>query len=549
MRSADAAAQEDVVRALADAAFYPHRPARVEHVQTHISHVFLAGPYVYKLKKAVRFSFLDFSTRELRAHFCAEELRLNRRLCRGVYLDVLPIVRRRDGTLALGGDGAVLDHVLRMRRLPAERMLPELLDAGAVAPAMMEDLARLIAEFHARAPSGPEIAAHASPAAVRTRWSDTMATLAPFAGTSLPREEYALLADFGPRFVAAHEDLLRARQAGGHVRDGHGDLHAEHVCFVTAPAAAAARDGEALAPGIYVFDCIEFAPAFRCNDVAAEVAFLTMDLERRGRRDLAEHFTNAYAAAARDPALTRLLPFYASARAGVRATVESLTSQETEVEPAERAAAAARARQYLRLAVRCAWRAQGPMVIACMGRSGTGKSTLAAALADAVDATVLRSDVIRKRTDAEHRASRDAARYTPAARAAVYTALAGEADAALAAGRSIIADATFLRRADRDRLRAVALRRGAPCVFVECRSDPERVRERLAARPADDVSDARWETYRAQAREQEPFGTDEPAIVVATDDPAESAAGVALERLWAWRVSSAVAAVRPDAGA
>jgi uncharacterized protein len=522
-------AQAEIVRVLADPAFHAHRPARVEHVQTHISHLFLAGAYVYKLKKPVRFPFLDFSSVELRRHYCEEELRLNRRLSPAVYLDVLAVVRRDDGTLALGGAGTVLDHVLRMRRLPSDRMLPVLLEHDAVDSGMMDRLAALIADFHARAPHGPAIAAQASPDAVRTRWADTMATLSGAAGVALPRLPLALLTEFGPRFVAAHADLFRARQAGDRVRDGHGDLHAEHVSFIDAPPA----DPAGLPPGIYVFDCIEFSPAFRCNDVAAEIAFLTMDLEQRGRRDLAERFATAYAAAAGDPSLQRLLPFYASARATVRATVETLTSQEPEVDAEDRAAAARRARRYLDLAVRCAWRAHGPALIACMGRSGTGKSTLAAGLADLVDAEVLRSDVIRRRGDA----TPGAERYSPAARTAVYVALAAEAEAALAAGRSVIADATFLHRADRDLLRATAVRRNVPCVFVECRADPARVRERLAARPADDVSDARWETYVAQAREAEPLAPNEPSLVVDTGADGEVVRDVALERLWTWHTT------------
>jgi predicted kinase len=175
------------------------------------------------------------------------------------------------------------------------------------------------------------------------------------------------------------------------------------------------------------------------------------------------------------------------------------------------------------------------VLIICRGRSGTGKSTLAAALADRVDAVVVRSDVIRKRDDAAPRATA-AERYTPAARAAVYVALAAEADALLAAGRSVIADATFLRRADRDRLYAVAARRRVPRIVVACQADAGRIRERLAARGAGDVSDARWGTYLAQGREEEPLGADEPAIVVDTDGAPADVADRTLARSWAWRV-------------
>jgi uncharacterized protein len=169
-----------------------------------------------------------------------------------------------------------------------------------------------------------------------------------------------------------------------------------------------------------------------------------------------------------------------------------------------------------------------------LGFSGTGKSTLAAGLAAAVDAVVLRSDVIRKRAPGPPAAD-VATRYAPTAKAAVYETLAAEADAALGEGRSVIADATFIRRADRDRLRAIAERRGVACVFVDCRSDPEVVRARLATRTADDVSDARWETYVDQTRAAEPLAADESHIVVATDHTPEQARAAALAALWDWR--------------
>src|SRR5437773_6713491 len=166
--------QDEVVAALATPDFYPHRPRTVEYVQTHISHVFLAGPYVYKLKKAVRFPFLDFGTAERRRHFCSEEVRLNRRLCPSVYLDVVAITRRADGRLALGGAGVAVEHVVWMRRLPAARTMVSLIADGEATPAMMEALAATLAVFHAAAPTGPEITAHASPARLRARWEENI---------------------------------------------------------------------------------------------------------------------------------------------------------------------------------------------------------------------------------------------------------------------------------------------------------------------------------------------------------------------------------------
>ncbi|MCC6765696.1 MAG: AAA family ATPase [Deltaproteobacteria bacterium] len=534
MSGADAIEEvpEEVLAALAAPAFHAARPARVEHVQTHISHVFLAGDDVYKLKKAVRFSFLDFGTRERRRFFCAEELRLNRRLAAAVYLDVVDVVRRADGTLALGGAGEPVEPVLHMRRLPAARLLPALLAAGAVDVSMMAALARRIVAFHGAAPSGPAVAAEASPEAVRRRFADTLATLRPFVGRVLFAEEHAALVATAEWFVRAHAPLLRARQAEGRIREGHGDLHAEHVCFVPAGGAGG------LPEGIYVFDCIEFSLPLRCNDVASEIAFLTMDLEARGRRDLAAAFAAAYVDAADDPVLPRLVPYYAAYRASVRAMVAALTDAEPEVEAAERERARARAAAYVALALRSAWRAHAPALIVCCGRSGTGTSTIAAALAEITEAEVLRSDVIRKRAD-HPGAAAPPDRYGAPARAAVYAALCGEVDAGLAAGRTVIADATFLRRADRDAVAAVAARRGRRVLFVEATAEPETVRTRLAARLPGDVSDARFDTYLAQASEAEPWAPGEPRVTIATDGDARAARAAALGALFAWRTDGA----------
>jgi len=540
--------QDAVIQALADPGIYPHRPDEVEHVQTHISHVFLAGPYVYKLKKAVRFPFLDFSTPALRRKFCAEEVRLNRRLCPGVYLGVVPVTRSADGRFRLRGRGKAVEHVVRMRRLPADRMLTRLLAAGGVTGEMMDALARTMAAFHAEVPTGPKIAAHATPDALLERWAEEARAVAPFVGSLLRAEDHEILADFGPAFVRQHAALLRARQAGGRIREGHGDLHAEHVCFLDAPVAAA-PGLPPLPPGIYVFDCIEFSEAFRRNDVASEIAFLAMDLESLDHPSLARRFVTAYVEATGDVAIPMLLPFYACYRAIVRGKVEGLESREREVDAAEREAAARRARRHFALAVRMAWTAGGPTMIACCGLAGSGKTALATELAATTGATLLGSDAIRKRDDHGTRpavAAFDAGLYTPAARDAVYETLAAEADAAVAAGQSVVADATFVRAADRARLAAVAVRRGCPLVFVECRADEAVVRTRLEARAhTPSLSDARWDTFLAQRARREPFVLGEPCIAIDTSGALENTRAAAIRRLWKWQRVSASGREQP----
>src|SRR5262245_57002624 len=256
--------QAALVHALADPAFYPHRPARVDHVQSHISQVFLAGPYVYKLKKAARFPFPDAATPERRRALCEDEVRLNRHLAAPVYLSVLPITREPDGHLALDGVGPAVDRVVWMRRLPAESMLDHLVEAGMVDAGTLGRLANMLADFHASAPAGPAVAAHGAPEALLASCRHVLGLAAPLVGGALPASTHTILASFGPAFLGIHEGLFRARQTAGRIREGHGDLRAEHVCIIDAPLEAAPHPS--LGPGIYVIDCVEFSHALRCND-------------------------------------------------------------------------------------------------------------------------------------------------------------------------------------------------------------------------------------------------------------------------------------------
>ena len=529
--------QSEVVCALADPAFHPNHPAIVEHLQTHISHVFLAGPYAYKLKKAVRFPFVDARTPERRRALCEDECRLNRRLAAPVYLGVRPITRDRDGRLALDGCGSAVEHVVWMRRLPVERMLDRLVANGATDAGTLVRLAALLAEFHAAAPSGPAVAAHASPAALHGIWADVLALAAPLVGGPLSPAIHRILAEFGPTFIESHVDLLAMRQAAHRIREGHGDLRAEHVCILDRPLPSTQPLGP-LAPGVYVIDCVEFSHALRCGDVASDVAFLAMDLERLGRPDLMATFVDAYAASSGDRGLRTLLPFYCAYRSCVRAAVEGLRAAEPEVEAEDRARAAARASRYFTLALRHAWRSRAPFVIACGGLSGSGKTTLATALADATGFVHLSTDVLRRRDDrSAGQGPYGVERYAPAARAAVYARLCEEAGAELATGDGVVADATFIRRADRDLLATTAAAHGCPVLFLECDAAPGVVRRRLDARH-DGPSDARWDTYLRQRAEAERFGPDEPHRTIDTGGASGDVLEAVLPIAWEWSATA-----------
>lgn len=491
--------------------FYPHRPDAVQLVQTHISYVFLAGDEVYKVKKPVRFAFLDFSTLERRRHFCHEEVRLNRRLAPDAYHGVVAICPKGDG-FALAPeetDGAV-EYAVHMRRLPEDRMLTALLERGAVTPALLDTIVATLARFHAAADAGPEVARGGDPAVLARLMDDDFGEVDAFHGDTIAADDDAAIRRFCHEFLQRNDALLRRRQAEGRIRDGHGDLHAEHICC-TDP--------------LVIYDCIEFNPQFRHRDVAAEIAFLAMDLVYRGHPDLADRLVAQYAQRTHDSELPFLVPFYACHRAYIRGKVDSLKSAEAEVGAEARAAARQSAVDHFALAYRYTW-AYTPRLVVVVGLSGSGKSTVAAALQARTGFVHINSDATRKRLAGVPPTARPGDElYTPARSAATYAAMYAAARDALAAGRGAILDATFQRRIDRDRARAVARQAGVPILFVECVCPEEEVRSRLRERGErnDDASDADWTIYQQQRARHEAFAPDEGAerIVVDTRRPLE----------------------------
>ena len=450
----------EVLHSLARPEAYPHPVDAVTVIQTHVSVVFLAGPFAYKVKKPVHFDFLDAHLLERRAELCAQEVVLNRRLSPDLYLGVVPIVRRGAG-LAIGGVGPAAEYAVQMRRLPADRMMDRLLEAGGLDRQMVEQVADVLVPFHARAEGGPQVAAFGTPEAVQALWDEHFAQVTPLLGRTLTPLQDGFLRAVVAAWSVRRRPLLEARVEAQRIRDGHGDLRTSSVCFIDPLA---------------IFDCLDFSARLRCGDVASDVAFLAMDLRLRMRPDLAEAFVQRYVARSADAALPRLVPFYTCYRACVRGKVESLRAEEPEISPGDRAEAARMARRAFGVACDAASEDLPPVLLVVSGLSGSGKSTLAQELGRRRGWEVLSSDVVRKSLHGlapQERASAavDAGLYSPEATRRTYERLAALAGAALDQGRCVIVDATAQAGWERDLLAhdgPVAWRpvppRGGPCV-------------------------------------------------------------------------------------
>jgi len=483
MTQTHASREGRVLRFLSRPASYPHPVDRIERRETHVSHVFLAGPFAYKLKKPVTFPFLDASTLALRLKWCRLELSLNRRLAPTMYLDVVPIVETSTG-LQLGGRGRVVEWVVKMRRLPEDRMLDRLLTARAVRRAQIDDLGRQLIRFFGRAARSRAINAYGRPASVRALVLGNLQECQPFLGALLSEADRGVLEASYRQFLALHEPLLARRVREGRIIDGHGDLRCENIC---------------LTDPVTVFDCVEFQPAFRCGDVVNDLSFLLMDLEFRGRADLATTLIVQYQRAVHDSTMPVVLPFYQCHRSLVRGKVRGFAWLQ-HPKTAQGRRIRVFSRRHFKLAVQYARRFAPPRLIVIGGPIGTGKSSLARGLAEAMGAMWLRTDEIRLREFARYRRGGQGfaeGLYAPAVSARVYQGLIRQAAQAVAHGQSVICDGTFSKQEGREALRHVARRAGASFYYLECSAPKALALRRLVARAAakTDLSEARPEHY------------------------------------------------------
>ncbi|HEX9794062.1 MAG TPA: AAA family ATPase [Planctomycetota bacterium] len=512
---------------------YPHPVAKVDLVQTHASLLFFAGERVYKVKKAVDLGFLDFRSLLRRRHYCAEEVRLNARLAPRVHLGVAPIVRTADGHLRVHGEGEALEWAVEMVRLPASRMLSSCLDRGEIDNDLLNAMAARLAEFHAGCPTGPGVDEFGSPDAIAANADENFAQLHAFVGAAgspsaagiqiLSPEQSTFLREWQLQCVASLRGVMEDRVRRRRIRDGHGDLHAGNICL--------------LDTGIVAYDCIEFASRFRCGDVAADLAFLAMDLDFRGFPAFSDYLVKRYAGVAGDAELSGLMDFYKSYRAMVRAKVAALTAADPATDGARRTDSRRTGMRYAQLATAYAL---PPALILLCGLPATGKTWLARHLAVPLRARVLRSDVRRKLAAGMPPSGRagadfEAGLYTPERTARNYQSMLRDARRDLRSGRSVIVDASFSRREFRALFTAAAAQDGWPYFLVHVTAPEDVVQERLARRERDDreASDADLAVYlQARAAFEEPSEIPARRFVKADsgEGPPEEHVGLVIDR-------------------
>jgi aminoglycoside phosphotransferase family enzyme/predicted kinase len=464
-----------------------HGGASVERIDTHASVVFLAGERAYKLKRAVQFDYLDFSTAERRRVLGEAEVRLNRRTAPTLYRGVVAVTGESDGSYALAGRGRAVDWVVEMNRFPQEALFDRLASAGRLDIDLMSPLAAAIAAFHRSAEPRPD---HGGQAGMAWVIDGNAAGFAEFGRSCLDPSTAQRVTDDASRELERRAEALERRRTSGMVRQCHGDLHLRNIVLL---------DGRPTP-----FDGVEFNDEIACTDVVYDLAFLLMDLWRRGLPRHANLVWNRYLAETADFDAVSLLPLFLSCRAAVRAKT-SATAAQLQQDERRRRELEGTAREYLAAAGRLL-HPPAPCLVAVGGFSGSGKSSLALALAPSVGAVpgavVLRSDEIRKRlcgVPLLQRLGPDG--YSAEVTERVYSTLAAQAELVLRAGHSVIADAVYGRAADRRAIEQVAAAASTPFIGLWLEAPQSVLVDRTAGR-RNDASDADAAVVRMQqARE------------------------------------------------
>jgi uncharacterized protein len=501
-------AHDRLIQALTDRAVYEHATSEIAVLQTHISSVVLTGPYAYKIKKPVDLGFVDFSTLAKRHFFCQEELRLNRRLAPQLYLEVVALYGTPERP-RFRAEGAPIEYAVKMAQFAQETLLSRLIDGGQLQVAHIDRLAQEVSAFHARIAVADPLSRFGTPEMIYQPVQENFQHLFDTLNDPLRQKHARALEAWCQRTFAARRSDFVARKQDGFVRECHGDMHLGNMIL--------------LDDNVVIFDCIEFNDNFRWIDVASDVAFLTMDLEDRGRPDLAHRFVNGYLEATGDYGVLVPLPFYLTYRAMVRAKVAGIRLAQSDLSPQETEPLRQAFSSYLDLAERYT-RPSRPRLSITHGLSGSGKTFATQPVVDATGAIRIRSDVERKRlfglAPLERSSSRsDLDLYAPDVTQRTYAHLAQQAARIIAAGYTAIVDATFLKRTQRDTFCRLAAQLGVPFTILEFRAHAETLQRRVARRSAqaDDASEADLATLHGQLAALEPLTTAEQTCTLTID--------------------------------
>jgi len=497
--SDNADVQGKLITALKKPGAFPGSDSEPTVLETHISTVFLTGAFAYKIKKPVNFGFLDFSSLEQRKHFCEEELRLNRRLAPDLYLEVVAIGGSADRPIIDSSDTPI-EYAIKMRQFEQDKLFDRLLAEQKLDAHLMRDVARITADFHARAERALDDKPYGTAEAVLDPMQQNFDQLRGLIDVEEKLAQLDTLEQWTKKSYERLKPLLESRKKEGYIRECHGDMHLGNIALVDDQVA--------------IFDGIEFNDFFRWTDVMSEIAFLTMDLDHRGASQLSNIALNEYLTQTGDYEGVQLLRFYQVYRAMVRAKVSSFRLAQEGLSETEREEILDDYQGYINLALTYS-SANNPALILMHGFSGSGKTHISHRLAAAIGAIHLRSDVERKRlagisADTSAGEDIDSGIYTHEMSEKTYQKLYELSQVLLESGFAVIVDATFLTRAQRDLFAPLTQNR----VILDVQASEDELRSNIGIREAagTDASDATIRVMEHQMSNHEPLNQSEPTI-------------------------------------
>jgi uncharacterized protein len=491
-----------VIQAMLSSDFYPHPVQEpIELIQTHISYVLLTGDYVYKLKKPVNFGFLNFSTLELREHFCHEELRLNQRGAAPLYREVLAITKNGD-RYELNGSSEVVEYAIKMVQFPQENLFITLFENGKITTKEMESLGKVVAELHQQTTTNDYIRSFGEIPKIRQSIDENYEQTSKYVGTVQTSEQLAATRSYTDNFFAGRQEIFKKRVDQDKIRECHGDLHLRNICFYQ--------------DQILLFDCIEFNEPFRFVDVMYDIGFAVMDLEARGRKDLANAFLNTYIEQTGDWEGLQVLPLYLSRQAYVRAKVTSFLLDDPNIPENDKEQAAKTASHYYKLAWEYTQPKQGKLTL-MSGLSGSGKSTTGRKIAQETSAIHLRSDAVRKHLGGVKLTEKgEQSLYSPEMTKKTYSRLLELGIMLIKQGFNVILDAKYDRVSLRSEVLNTAQKQQIPVEIVYCTTSEEILRDRLQKRTGD-IADAGADLLQSQIDQWEDFTDSEKQYLQVID--------------------------------
>ena len=482
--------------------FFPHPIKQpIEKVQTHASVVLLTGDYAYKLKKSVNFGFLDYSTLAKRKHFLEQELTLNQAIAPEIYLEVLPISQSGQ-KLILGDSTNPVEYTLKMHQFPENCLLSNLFEQKKLTADMMVALGKVVAKFHQKTQTNDNINAFGNVKVIKKAIEDNYTATQPYLDITQTPKQFQETRQFTETFLSVHKAAFQQRQDNHKIRECHGDLHLGNICFWHNQ--------------LQLFDRIEFNEEFRFVDVMYDIAFTVMDLMLRNRVDFANIFLNTYLEQSGDWQGLEVFPLYLCRQAYVRGKVTSLLLNDPEITPEKKAESLITAKDYFRLAWDYAHPKKGQLMI-MSGLSGSGKTTVARAIAPQLNAIHLRSDAIRKQLGAIPLDTPGGEElYTAEMTEKTYSRLLELAALLIAQGYKVILDAKFDRQVWRKQAKRLAMVEDVPFAIIHCQAALNTLSDRLKQRTRD-ISDATADLLEQQQQQAEALSSDERPFTFSMD--------------------------------